>query len=445
MRKISPLEENSGASTTVERCAGEGRWLKAARTYSLHKAAKAASRASDMLTANRLTETYKHAFESTAADRDRLANELASLRQAADHGALATTYKHAFESTAADRDRLAAELSSLCRTVNGAASNLDRILALLRSLSEKQGRSALLEQAPTARGGRASGAAETPAVLDGSAASFDHLIFEHGSCDTGKIRKAIFDHGCALIRGLVDEKRIEMFAMFAENTFDSCDRIARIFDVKDDEPLDEISHPGFRKFVMNRRIGQIEVPEFEFFNGGISLSDLLMTDAGTREFVQSVLGGVWFPGAMMARRVSPSKAKQSKCWQQPICMHCDGPILSKHTFSINFWVPLTDCVGTAPSLQLVPGPFAPLQELLRHDANASTVDVELQEQMERHYSSGEDGRQRFVPRLRRGDVLVFHNWIVHGTYATPDMTYDRTSFELRFNASESRQFEAFAG
>ena len=41
--------------------------------------------------------TYKHAFETTAADRDRLAADL-------------ETYKHAFETTAADRDRIQSEI-----------------------------------------------------------------------------------------------------------------------------------------------------------------------------------------------------------------------------------------------------------------------------------------------------------------------------------------------
>jgi hypothetical protein len=56
--------------------------------------------------------TYKHAFESTAADRERLSGDLthlsAELKRLA---AEVSTYKHAFETTSKDRDRLTGELS----------------------------------------------------------------------------------------------------------------------------------------------------------------------------------------------------------------------------------------------------------------------------------------------------------------------------------------------
>jgi ectoine hydroxylase-related dioxygenase (phytanoyl-CoA dioxygenase family) len=124
-------------------------------------------------------------------------------------------------------------------------------------------------------------------------------------------------------------------------------------------------------------------------------------------------------------------------------MHCDGPILSKHTYSINFWVPLVDCGVDAPGLQLVPGPFEPLQKLLKHDWQTNFVDHERELEMQEFYSTERDGGKRFIPHLRKGDVIVFHNWIVHGSYSTPQMTKPRTSFELRFNAPERSQFESF--
>jgi ectoine hydroxylase-related dioxygenase (phytanoyl-CoA dioxygenase family) len=126
-------------------------------------------------------------------------------------------------------------------------------------------------------------------------------------------------------------------------------------------------------------------------------------------------------------------------------MHCDGPTLSRHTYSINFWVPFADCPGDAPGLQLVPGPFRPMQEAVKHDLAAATVDHGVELEMQKHYSSGADGRPRFVPQLERGDVVVFHNWIMHASYATAEMTKPRTSFELRFNAPTPDLFEAFAG
>lgn len=97
---------------------------------------------------------YKHAFESTAADRDRLAAELEAREKsteagpvalvqgadeiqalkhaletaAADHNCLAAqlaTYKSAFESTAADRDRIARILSDVANPLDAGNFRLD--------------------------------------------------------------------------------------------------------------------------------------------------------------------------------------------------------------------------------------------------------------------------------------------------------------------------------
>jgi len=59
-------------------------------------------------------ETYKHAFETTEADRDRLAEEVEK-------------YKHAFETTEADRDRLAAALENHEHASETMAAERDRL------------------------------------------------------------------------------------------------------------------------------------------------------------------------------------------------------------------------------------------------------------------------------------------------------------------------------
>ena len=41
----------------------------------------------------------------------------------------------------------------------------------------------------------------------------------------------------------------------------------------------------------------------------------------------------------------------------------------------------------------------------------------------------------YRPRMNAGDVLLFHNWSIHGTYKTPEMTQKRTSLELRVNCN----------
>jgi hypothetical protein len=273
----------------------------------------------------------------------------------------------------------------------------------------------------------------------------EDLIFHYSPrLDVKPLRRTIYESGCVVIRGLIPKTDIDVFADLAERSFDACRRILQVLEVTEDEPLEKILDPRLQKFVSNIRIGQIEPQYFRPLNENRSIYDVLMGDAKRRQFVLSLLGGEWYPGAGQIRRISPLPEQQSRNWQAPIVMHCDGPILSRHAYSINFWVPMVACPGVAPGLQLVRGPFQPMQEAVKHDWEACTVDHDLELEMQRLYTSGKDGDPRFIPQLERGDVLVFHNWIIHGSYATPKMTKSRTSFELRFNAPTREHFEAFA-
>lgn len=273
----------------------------------------------------------------------------------------------------------------------------------------------------------------------------EDLIFDYSDAlDITRLRRTIYGMGCVVVRGLIPQGDIDTFAELAEHTFDTCRDLVQLLEISDDEPLDQIADSRLRKFVANVRIGQVEPNYFERFNEGRSIYQVLTGHPAGRQFVVALLGGEWFPGAAVVRRISPLASQQSKSWQAPIVMHCDGPILSRHAYSINVWVPMVDCPGATPGLQLVPGPFEPLRQAMKHDFETSSVDHEVELKMQQLYSEGGDGRPRFVPQLARGDVVVFHNWIMHGSYATPQMTQSRTSFELRFNAPSPEHFEAFA-
>jgi O-acetylhomoserine/O-acetylserine sulfhydrylase-like pyridoxal-dependent enzyme len=38
----------------------------------------------------------------------------------------------------------------------------------------------------------------------------------------------------------------------------------------------------------------------------------------------------------------------------------------------------------------------------------------------------------FHPVMKAGDLIVSSNWIIHGSYHTPEMTQTRTNIEIRF-------------
>jgi hypothetical protein len=258
------------------------------------------------------------------------------------------------------------------------------------------------------------------------------------------VRRTIYDFGCILVRGFLPVERVDAFRELADRSFAMARSFLDLLNIDDSGPLEDIADPRLREFVASIRIGQMQTEWFEKLNDGRSIYDIVKHERQPWRTLTKLLGGAWFPGASTIRRVSSNTAQQFKTWQQPIRMHCDGPTLSKHTFSINLWVPLADCGVDAPGLQLVPGPFRPLQEAVKHDAERSYVDAELEQEQQRLYSSGLDGKPRFAPQMRRGDVLIFHNWIMHASYSTPEMRRTRTSFELRFDAPQRADFEKFA-
>jgi hypothetical protein len=351
---------------------------------------------------------YKHAFETTAADRDRLQNDL-------------TIYKDAFETTAADRDR---------STSANKHAHSDRLNATKEDAGGQGHKEAICQASSRGYG---------PDDV-----SFQHLYFDFlAEPDVDRIRHTIYRDGCVVIRNLISESRIDLYRDLSVRCYEAQKHILSMLGVAESENPDQIPDQRLRSFVTDTRIGQIKPSYFQHLCEGARFYDLLMGEKKTADMVVAILGGEWFPGATMARRISPLADQHFRSWQKPIVMHCDGPHLSKHTYAVNFWVPLVDCGADAPGLQLVPGPFEPLQKLLKHNWQSNSVDQEKELEMQAFYSEGRDGGKRFVPLLRKGDVVVFHNWIVHGSYSTPQMKKSRTSFELRFNAPELSQFEAF--
>jgi hypothetical protein len=262
--------------------------------------------------------------------------------------------------------------------------------------------------------------------------------------DIQSIRRKIYKFGCVVVRQFLPPADVAEFYDVTEQSFATSGRWLRILGIGDDEPLEHILDDRLRNFVSNVRIGQLFTDWFEGLTNGRSLYDLLRKNTAASDALARLLGSEWFPGATQLRRISPAASQQFRTWQQPIRMHCDGPSLSRDTYSINVWIPLVDCDDDTPGLQSVPGPFRPMQEAVRHDPATDFADRELEREQQELYTSGGDGRPRFVPRLQRGDVIIFHNWIMHATFVSEGMRKPRTSLELRFNAPRSADFENFA-
>jgi hypothetical protein len=274
-----------------------------------------------------------------------------------------------------------------------------------------------------------------------------HLIFnaKNGQADVAALRRCIYEYGCVLVQGIIPEWKIAECEEMITSAYDQCQRFIRLLGIPEDRPADDIADPQLQNFVRNVRIGQLFPGWLAALSDETSIYDVLMSDDSLRRFVHSLLGGEWYPGAAQTRRVSGDPSLQSKTFQRPIRMHCDGPILSRHTYSLNFWVPLVECGRDAPGLVLVPGPFRQLQEAHRHNLEQDFVDEVEHMRQQEFYTDMRDGLPRFRPEMARGDILIFHNWIMHASYVTAEMQKSRVSLELRFNAPRIEDFESFAG
>jgi hypothetical protein len=123
-----------------------------------------------------------------------------------------------------------------------------------------------------------------------------------------------------------------------------------------------------------------------------------------------------------------------------IPMHTDGSYYNDMLFGLTAWIPLDACGRDAPGLQLVaadhhevrryvefdpsqPAPAEPYYNFHKYRADAFDL-----ESIERHF-----GAERVVrPVCERGDLILFSNWCLHGTYQHTDMCRTRSAIHVRF-------------
>lgn len=272
----------------------------------------------------------------------------------------------------------------------------------------------------------------------------DQFYFDRAAIvDFKHLRRKIFKTGFIVVRDLVSTNVINEYKTKAEDSFFKSQQILEVLGIRVDENLSSINEARITNFLNDVALGQVNNDVFEKFQG-IPMSDLLMGDSVSRKFVESLLGGVWYPGASNLRRVSPNLDIHGKHYQKPIHMHCDAPYLSKHTYSLNFWLPTVAVPSDAPGLQLSPGTIDEMRRGYKHSWSTLEFDRDEAENIQAFYTQGKDQGKRFVPHLKPGDAVVFHNWVMHGSWATSNMKVPRISYEIRFNAPDLDMFESFA-
>jgi hypothetical protein len=107
--------------------------------------------------------------------------------------------------------------------------------------------------------------------------------------------------------------------------------------------------------------------------------------------------------------------------------HQDQTILRRRL--LNVWIPLSACGRDAPGLELVLDSWRELFPV--SPPPGAKFAVELARIDEQALAGGFEERARWRPSFEAGDAMLFAGATAHRTHATPDMTHDRMSVELR--------------
>ena len=235
--------------------------------------------------------------------------------------------------------------------------------------------------------------------------------------DAERYRSLMADHGCVLVRGLIDEER-------AAELRRHIDRAIEAFDAGDDtmpdraewftpfSPRPEHGKLGVRRKFMRDAGSLWAVDSPRMFGEVLSLYDRI----GVLDLVETILGErpVISANKYNLRRVPTGI---------PTNWHQDGAFLGQETRSVNLWLSLSHCGVDAPGLDLVPRRIDHVVETGTHDAVFDwSVAQEVVDEV-----AGDAGVVR--PVFAPGDALLFDHLFLHRTALSETMTHERYAIE----------------
>jgi hypothetical protein len=147
-------------------------------------------------------------------------------------------------------------------------------------------------------------------------------------------------------------------------------------------------------------------------------------------------GQVYRRDSVTARRIQGVDGNEA--WQRPLGLHLDSHFHS-FQFTVNFWIPFQECGLEAPGLQLLPLAYP---ETRRYCGYTGAIHREGEKSNRGYFKADYFDRDAIIknfgekaflrPVMKPGDVVVSSNWILHGSYRTPQMRNGRTNIEVRF-------------
>lgn len=246
--------------------------------------------------------------------------------------------------------------------------------------------------------------------------------------DADVLASAITNHGCLLVRGLVDHAVSAKLVASIDEAFRACDA-GRI------ETVDRWPGSWYRPF--RPSAGYVQPAEghrgWVRSAGGVlavdsppAFCDMIeaFEDAGLREVIGGYLGErpVLSVDKCTLRRVPLDLGGAE--WHQ------DGSFLGSGIRTLNVWLALSPCGGDIPSpgLDLVPKRFP---EILPTGTDGAYFDWSIGHGLALRESAD---TPIIRPTFEAGDALLFDELFLHRTALEPDMTTERYAIESWFFA-----------
>ncbi len=240
------------------------------------------------------------------------------------------------------------------------------------------------------------------------------------------LRAAILEHGCLLIRGLLDREEAASLAEGIDRAFAAReaqtngatrDGYYEEFEVEPESPF----RAGLmaRQFVSDSGVWAADSPRVMFEMLGA------FERAGLQRLASGYLGErpAISVNKCTLRRIPPDvmgDAPTASAWHQ------DGAFLGDDIRALNVWLSLSRCGDLAPGLDLVP---RRLDHIVPTGTEGATFDWSVSQAVAEE-SAGDVPIVR--PIFEPGDVLLFDEMFLHATAAEPDMPNTRYAIESWF-------------
>jgi hypothetical protein len=239
---------------------------------------------------------------------------------------------------------------------------------------------------------------------------------EPGELTPGRLRAAILEHGCVLVRGLANRGRAERLA----------DDIDQAYQRR--ESANGAGGDGYyEEFEPDARFGGVQWRAWIKEGGGLLAADSprlcfsmfeLFREAGLPALVAGYLGE---PPLISVHKTTLRRAEPSV----PGAWHQDGKFMGP-VRSLNLWLSLSRCGDVAPGLDLVP---CRLEQYLDTGTEGAQLDWTISDSVVAQ-AAGEAGVVR--PVFEPGDALLFDELFLHKTGSDPQMPNPRFAVENWF-------------